>query len=74
MLIEATAVFLEVPEGYVGFLEELPGANVQEPTLAEARESLREAMELMIAANRELALADIGSAKVIREALRIEAA
>lgn len=74
MLIEATAVFLEVPEGYVGSVEELPGANVQEPTLAEARESLREAMELMIATNRELALADIGSARVIREALRIEAA
>ncbi|HMR30344.1 MAG TPA: hypothetical protein PKA13_00710 [Geminicoccaceae bacterium] len=73
MLIEATAVFLKVPEGYVGFVEELPGANVQEPTLADARESLREAVELMIATNRELALADVGAAKVIREALRIEA-
>ena len=24
-----TAVFLEVPEGYVAFVEELPGANTQ---------------------------------------------
>jgi predicted RNase H-like HicB family nuclease len=35
-----TAVFLEVPEGYVAFVEELPGANTQGATLEEARENL----------------------------------
>jgi predicted RNase H-like HicB family nuclease len=74
MLIEATAVFRKVAEGYIGFVEELPGANVQERTLAEARESLREAVELVIAANRELALGDVEAEEVIREPLRIEAA
>ncbi|MHC5052714.1 MAG: type II toxin-antitoxin system HicB family antitoxin, partial [Planctomycetota bacterium] len=32
-----TAVFVKVPEGYVAFVEELPGANTQGATLEEAR-------------------------------------
>jgi hypothetical protein len=31
-------VYLKVPEGYVAFVEELPGANTQGETLEEARE------------------------------------
>lgn len=50
-----TAVFIPVPEGYVAFVEELPGANTQGDTLEEARENLREAVELVLEANRELA-------------------
>lgn len=34
----STAVFREVPEGVIGWIEGLPGANVQEVALAEARE------------------------------------
>ncbi|MHC5541570.1 type II toxin-antitoxin system HicB family antitoxin [Singulisphaera rosea] len=52
--MQMTAVFLEVPEGYVAFVEELPGANTQGATLEEARENLREAAALVIEANREL--------------------
>ena len=40
MTIQFTAVFRKVPEGYVGFVEELPGANTQGATLAEARANL----------------------------------
>lgn len=43
-----TAVFLEVPGGYVAFIEELPGANTQGATLEEARENLREAVTLVL--------------------------
>ncbi|MCL2647861.1 MAG: hypothetical protein FWD61_12750 [Phycisphaerales bacterium] len=49
-----TAVFLQVPEGYIGFVEEIPGANVQEETFAEARKSLVEAVQLVLEANRTL--------------------
>ena len=31
--MKLTAVFKEVPEGYIGFVEELPGANTQGETL-----------------------------------------
>jgi hypothetical protein len=51
------AVFRKVPEGYIGWVEELPGANVQEATLDEARESLVDAVRLILAANCELARA-----------------
>ena len=43
MKIQLTAVFQKVPEGYIGFVEELPGANTQAPTLEEARVNLQEA-------------------------------
>ena len=49
-----TSVFMEVPEDYIAFVEELPGANTQGDTLEEARENLREAVELVLEANREL--------------------
>jgi predicted RNase H-like HicB family nuclease len=73
MKLELTAVFQEVPEGYIGFVEELPGANVQEATLDEARESLREAVELVLAANRAAARAAT-TGTVIREPLQLGAA
>ena len=53
--MELTAVFVKVPEGYVAFIEELPGANTQGVTLDEARDNLREAVELVVEANRTLA-------------------
>ena len=53
--MELTAVYIEVPEGYIAFVEELPGANTQGDTLEEARENLREAVQMVLDANRELA-------------------
>jgi predicted RNase H-like HicB family nuclease len=47
-----TAVFMKVPEGYVAFVEELPGANTQGATMEEARENLREAVALVMETNR----------------------
>jgi predicted RNase H-like HicB family nuclease len=49
-----TAVYMKVPEGYVAFVEELPGANTQGETLDEARVNLKEAIVLVLDANREL--------------------
>jgi predicted RNase H-like HicB family nuclease len=54
MAIEYAAVFQKVPEGYIGFVEDLPGANTQRATLDEARENLREAIQLVLAAKRTL--------------------
>lgn len=69
-----TAVFQRDGNWWVGWVEELPGANAQERTLDEARESLKEAARDIIAANREIAQqASIGR-EVIREALDISAA
>jgi predicted RNase H-like HicB family nuclease len=67
--MQLTAVFEEVPEGYIGFVEELPGANTQGATLAEARANLSEAVELFLEANRALAEELMLGHTVIGEAL-----
>lgn len=67
--MKLTAVFEKVPEGYIAFVEELPGANTQGATLEEARESLTEAVELVLEANRVLAEESLLGKDVIREPL-----
>ena len=74
MKLQFTAVYEKVPEGYIGFVEELPGANTQAPTLEEARISLDEAVRLVLEANRALAEETLGNKAVIREPLKITAA
>ena len=51
--MEFTAVFRKVAEGYIAFVEELPGANTQAATLDEARQNLKEAVALVLEANRQ---------------------
>jgi predicted RNase H-like HicB family nuclease len=62
-----TAVYMQVPEGYIAFVEELPGANTQGATLEEARENLQEAVALVLEANRELAEQSLTGQTVVRE-------
>lgn len=71
MDLQFTAVFREVPEGYIAFVEELPGANTQGATLEEARANLHEAVAMVLEANRELAQQAIGLGPVIREPLKV---
>ena len=73
MKFTLTAVFQKVPEGYIGYVEELPGANTQGDTLEEARENLKEAIELVLEANRQLAEESLVGADVIREPLLMSA-
>ena len=58
MDLQFTAVFRKGPEGYIGFVEELPGANTQGATLEEARANLQEAVALVLEANRTLTQED----------------
>jgi predicted RNase H-like HicB family nuclease len=67
--MELTAVFEKVPEGYIAFVEELPGANTQGATLEEARANLKEAVELVFEANRDLAEESIRGRTVVKERL-----
>lgn len=69
-----TAVFEKVAEGYIAFVEELPGANTQGPTIDEARANLQEAVELVLEANRTLAEEMMKGKKVIRENFPLQAA
>jgi predicted RNase H-like HicB family nuclease len=70
--MQLTAVFVSVPDGgFVAFVEELPGANTQGATLEEARDNLREAVALVIQANRELAEESLRGQAVTREPLEL---
>jgi len=68
-----TAVYKKVEEGYVGFVEELPGANTQGETLEETRTNLEEAVRLVLEANRELSEIQLAGEEVIREQLSLSA-
>ena len=73
-----TAVFEEVPAadggGYVAYTEELPGAISEGDTLEEARENLRDAIGLLLEANRELAGKRSPGQKVTREIIKVSVA
>ena len=73
MLVTLTAVFQPVPEGFIAFVEELPGANSQGATLEEARNNLQEAVALVLEANRVLAEEELAGASVIREPFLLSA-
>jgi predicted RNase H-like HicB family nuclease len=72
--VQLTAVFKKVPQGYIGFVEELPGANTQGATLEEARSNLMEAIQMVLEANRTLAQESLDGQDVIREPVTITAA
>ena len=53
---------------------EVPGANTQGDTLEEARQNLKEAVALVLEANRAMSEESIGEAEVIREVFMLPAA
>jgi predicted RNase H-like HicB family nuclease len=73
MQLQFNAIYRKVRDGYVAFVEELPGANTQGATLEEARANLREAVELVLEANRHLVAEESRGADVIREPLLLSA-
>jgi predicted RNase H-like HicB family nuclease len=72
MKLEFTAIIEKRGKWYIGYLEELPGVNTQGHTLREVRENLKEALQLIIQANRELAEKAPGPEKVLREKMVLE--
>jgi predicted RNase H-like HicB family nuclease len=70
-----TAIYEEVPDaeggGYVAYTEELPGAISEGDTLEEASENLRDAIEQLLAANRQMSAASKTRNKVTRETIAV---
>lgn len=67
-----TAVYKKVKGWYIGYAEELPGANTQGKTLKEVRENLREAIELILQANRQVMEKELRGKRIIREKIAVE--
>ena len=73
MSLTFSAVYERDGHWWAAYVAELPGANTQGRTLEEARENLKEAVAMVLAANRELANQDVQGREVVREQLTIPA-
>ena len=66
-----TAVYEKTQDWIIAYVEELPGANSQGRTLEEARTNLKEAIEMVLHANRELAEKELAGKDVIKEEILV---
>ncbi|MFH0791668.1 MAG: type II toxin-antitoxin system HicB family antitoxin [bacterium] len=64
-----TAIYKKSGKWYLGWVEEIPGVNTQGKTLKEAKENLKEALLLVLEANKVLNKKEISNGKLIREPL-----
>ncbi|MEW6201060.1 MAG: type II toxin-antitoxin system HicB family antitoxin [bacterium] len=71
MSAQFTAIYEKGEKYYIGYCPEVPGANGQGETLRECRESLKEAIKLILQDRLEDALRGIPD-DAIREALVVE--
>lgn len=69
-----TGIFERVGDWFIAYVEELPGANSQGKTIEEARENLKEAIELVLQSNRELVEKELSGKEVIREEITVKVA
>lgn len=67
MRIELNAVYEKVENGYIGYVEELPGANTQGATLRETKLNLKEAIELVLESYRQLNEGENAGKQLIKE-------
>ena len=70
-MVEYTAVYEFDGKWWIGYVEELPGANTQGRTLDEARENLKDAVRLLIETNREEVQRLADGKHVVREGLLV---
>jgi len=66
-----TGIFEQEGDWWLASIEEIPGVNTQGRTMEEARENLKEAVKLIIEANREINRRETVGKKVIREELKV---
>ena len=65
--IAFTAVYLKATDGYVGFVEELPGVNSQGRTIDEARVNLQRLAKIVFDEERAQAEELLRGKEVVRE-------
>lgn len=68
---EFTAIYQKRGKRYIAWVEEIPGVNTQGKTKKEAQENLREALLLILEANRRLSRRQNSHVPVFRELFRV---
>ncbi len=69
--ISLTAAYLKGENGYIGFVEELPGVNSQGQTIEEARENLRRLAAVVFNEERAQSEELLEGKEVVREQFRV---
>jgi predicted RNase H-like HicB family nuclease len=62
-IMKLTAAYKKVGDWWAASIEEIPGVHTQGSTYEEARENLKDALEMVLEVNRELAEKENGSAQ-----------
>ena len=68
---EFTAVFEKRGKWYIGYIEEVPGVNTQGRTLKEVRANLKDALRLILTANRKIAKKRVSGQDVVIEPIAV---
>ena len=68
---EFTAVYKKHGQWFLAWVEEVPGVNTQGKTKKEARENLKEALELILEENRKLSKMSLRGFEFEREPIKI---
>ena len=67
-----TAVYRKVKEGYIAYVEEIPGVNTQGTDLEDVKENLIDALRSVLEVNREMAEKELLGKDVTREKISID--
>ena len=71
MARQFTAIYKKSGKWYLGWIEEILGVNTQGRTLKEAKENLKEALELVLETSRLLTKKEAPKGKIIKEAISL---
>ena len=71
-LMAFTAVYFKARDGYVGFVEELPGVNSHGRTIDEARANLQRLTAVVFEAERAQSTELLAGREVVREEFHVD--
>ena len=71
MARQFTAIYKKSGKWYLGWIEEILGVNTQGRTLKEAKENLKEALELVLETSRLFTKKEAPKGKIIKEAISL---
>jgi len=69
--MQYTAVIQKSAGWYLGWIEEVPGVNTQGKTLKEVKDNLKEALVMVLEANRELLKKERPRGRAVRHRLAV---
>ncbi len=69
--MQCTAVYQKHGDWYLGWVEEIPGVNTQGKTMKEAKENLKEALEMVLEANKMMVAKDRPRGTVVRQRMTV---